>query len=63
MAPETPPENAPHAHPESPRQLLERWTGELPYQLLLLEKVLLPEGFVTPGQAAVLHKELGLELR
>ncbi|MGW9077188.1 hypothetical protein [Streptomyces kronopolitis] len=46
MAPETPPENAPHTHPDhSPRQLLETWTGDLPYHLLLLEKGLLPEGF------------------
>ncbi|MFI2188601.1 hypothetical protein [Streptomyces sioyaensis] len=38
MAPETRPEN-------SPQQLLQKWIGDLPYQLLLLEKALLPEGF------------------
>ncbi|MFG2828350.1 hypothetical protein ACGFWI_12935 [Streptomyces sp. NPDC048434] len=38
MAPETQPQN-------SPQQLLETWIGDLPYHLLRLEKVLLPEGF------------------
>ncbi|WP_079145778.1 hypothetical protein [Streptomyces lydicus] len=39
MVPETPPEN-------SPPQLLQQWIGDVPYQLLLLEKVLLPEAFL-----------------
>jgi len=38
MVPETQPEN-------SPQHLLQKWIGDLPYQLLLLEKVLLPEDF------------------
>jgi hypothetical protein len=38
MVAETQPEN-------SPQHLLQKWIGELPYQLLLLEKVLLPEDF------------------
>ncbi|MGW0732135.1 hypothetical protein [Streptomyces sp. NPDC002851] len=41
MSPETP-----AAHPaNSPQQLLEQWTGDLPYQLLLLEHVLVGEEF------------------
>ncbi|WP_280698517.1 hypothetical protein [Kitasatospora sp. GP82] len=38
MVPETQPEN-------SPQHLLQKWIGDLPYQLLLLEKALLPEDF------------------
>ncbi|WP_251061402.1 hypothetical protein [Streptomyces sp. ISL-100] len=38
MGTETQPEN-------SPQHLLQKWMGDLPYQLLLLEKVLLLEGF------------------
>ncbi|MEU8686351.1 hypothetical protein [Streptomyces sp. NPDC048611] len=38
MMAETPPEN-------SPQRLLQTWLDDLPYQLLLLEKALLPEGF------------------
>ncbi|MFD8543092.1 hypothetical protein [Streptomyces sp. NPDC059649] len=42
MVPETQPETQPGTQPESsPQQLLQQWIGDLPYQLLLLEKVLL----------------------
>ncbi|MER7162766.1 hypothetical protein, partial [Streptomyces lydicus] len=39
MVPETPPG-------DSPQQLLQQWIADVPYQLLLLEKVLLPGAFL-----------------
>ncbi|MDI3387604.1 hypothetical protein QIS99_15545 [Streptomyces sp. B-S-A8] len=44
-----------------PEQLLQRWTGRLPYRLLLLDKVLLPDGEwfdFTPGSLDALEREL-----
>ncbi|WP_057241068.1 MULTISPECIES: hypothetical protein [unclassified Kitasatospora] len=54
MTPETQPVN-------SPQDLLERWIGDLPHQLLLLEQVLLP-GAITfdysPGSLDALERQL-----
>lgn len=54
MAPETQPES-------SPQDLLQKWIGALPYQLLLLEKVLLPDDFpldYTPNSLEALEARL-----